>query len=518
MCGILAIYCSNKEKNINEIMKSHQMLSNRGPDCSSLIINKNEIMSFNRLSIVDESIQGNQPFISEKGNKLLCNGEIFNHKKLEEKYNIECKSDSDCECILHLYEKIGFEETINELSGDFAIIVINKNKIYFARDRIGVRPLFSGTTKSGNIALASYARALTNYCENVEQIEPGWGYFNCENKMKYFRKYYSSDYINYEDNLLNINRTLTNSVKLRLMSDRPIGCLLSGGLDSSIIASILCKLIGPTNVKTYSIGMEGSKDLKFAKKVSNFLGTNHQEVLFTPEEGFECIPEVIKDLESYDITTIRASVGMWLLSKWISENTEDIVLFSGEGSDELFCGYLYFHYSPSAYESYIESLRLVKNLYLYDVLRADRCVSSHGLELRVPFLDKNMISMVFNIDSELKVPKNNIEKYILRKAFEKNYLPEEILWRRKDGFSDGVSGDKGKKWFEQIQDFVNEKISEKEFDDYKHDFPNKEAYYYKKIYNEKFPNYQPKYDYWLPKWVNHNGDPSGRNLSIFCED
>ena len=515
MCGILAICCCNEEKNIDEIMKSHHMLSNRGPDCSSLIINKNEIMSFNRLSIMDESIVGNQPFISEKGNKLLCNGEIFNHKNLEEKYNIKCKSNSDCECILHLYEKNGFEKTINELSGDFAIIIINKNRIYFARDRIGVRPLFCGITTSGNIAFASYARALTNYCKNVEQIEPGWGYFNYEDKMKYFRKYNSSDYINYDDELLNISRTLTKSVKLRLMSDRPIGCFLSGGLDSSIITSILCKLIGPNNVKTYSIGMKGSKDLKFAKKVSEFLGTKHQEVIFTPQEGFDCIPEVIKDLESYDITTIRASVGMWLLSKWISENTKDIVLFSGEGSDELFCGYLYFHYAPSVSESYSESVRLVKNLYLYDVLRADRCVSSHGLELRVPFLDKNMISIVFNIDHKLKIPKNNIEKYILRKAFEKNYLPEEILWRRKDGFSDGVSGDNGKKWFEQIQDFVNEKISDKEFENYKNKFPSKEAYYYKKIYDDIFPNYQPKYNYWLPKWVDHGGDPSGRNLKIF---
>jgi asparagine synthase (glutamine-hydrolysing) len=300
------------------------------------------------------------------------------------------------------------------------------------------------------------------------------------------------------------------------MSDRPIGCLLSGGLDSSIITSIVCKLIGPENVKTYSIGMKGSTDLFFAKKVSEYLGTKHTEILFTPQEGFEAIHNVIKDIESYDITTIRASIAMWLAAKYISKNTDNIVLLSGEGADELFCGYLYFHNAPNITELENESTRLIKELYMYDVLRADRCISSHGLELRVPFLDRRLVDICQSLSGDIKGPQNGIEKSVLRKAFE-GYLPDDVLWRRKDGMSDGISGNSGKKWHEQITDFVNEKITPEEFYFYKNSFPSIEAYYYKVIYNNLFPTYNPKYNYWLPKWTDHNGDPSGRNIKIFKE-
>jgi asparagine synthase (glutamine-hydrolysing) len=520
MCGILGIYCKNQEQDIEEIEKSFEMLSNRGPDCSCLIKTTEEILGFKRLSIVDTTMKGIQPFISKQNNKLLCNGEIFNHKILEKEHEIKCESKSDCECILHLYEKNGFESAVNSLNGDFAILLKTNTKLFFARDRVGVRPLFCGKTRSGNIAFASYARALINYCSDIEQIKPGWGFYDSVSNKIFFNNYISFDSVTYPSDLFSINRMLTKSVKDRLMSDRSIGCLLSGGLDSSLITSILCRLIGPEKVRTYSIGMKGSKDLKYAKKVSDFLGTNHTEVLFTPQEGFDCIPKVISDLESYDITTIRASVGMWLLAKHISEQTDDIVLFSGEGADEIFCGYLYFHHAPSAKEAQVESARLVNQMYLYDVLRADRCISSFGLELRVPFLDRNILEFSKNVESGKKIPKNGIEKHILRKAFDKhysfdkNYLPDEVLWRRKDGLSDGVSGDNGKKWFEEIQEFVDHEISDAEYEESKVKFPSKEAFYYKKKYDEMFPNYQPKYDYWLPKWVDHGGDPSGRILKV----
>ena len=300
------------------------------------------------------------------------------------------------------------------------------------------------------------------------------------------------------------------------MSERPIGCLLSGGLDSSLITSILCNLLGSENVRTYSIGMTGSEDLKQAQKVATYLGTKHTEVLFTPEEGFNAIPDVIRDLESYDITTIRASVGMWLLAKYISEKSDDIVLYSGEGADELFCGYLYFHYAPTSYELGEESRRLIKELYLYDVLRADRCISSHGLELRVPFLDPRLTELCQSLESNMIKPFNGIEKYLLRSAFDnEEYLPDSILWRRKDGMSDGISGDSGKKWFEQIQEFVELKISDEEFEPFKTLFPSKESYYYKKLFDELFPTYQPVFKYWLPKWIDCKGDPSGRLLTVF---
>ncbi len=518
MCGILGLTFVNNESSeiIQNTLNSELLLKNRGPDDRSLTITKDYLFIFTRLAINGLSSLSNQPF---KNNiiTLLCNGEIFNHKFIENEYNLTCKSDSDCECILHLYEKIGFEKMLDKLDGDFAIILYDNNKLYFARDRIGVRPLFMGWTTNGNFIVASTARSLDSFCKKIEPIVPGWGIYDYKTRKVIHYNY--NIFIEkrvWKENAQEIIRNyIINSVKNRTMSDRPIGCLLSGGLDSSLICSILCKILGEKNVRTYSIGMKGSEDLKNAEKVSKYLGTNHTEILFTPEEGFNAIPEVIRDLESYDITTIRASVGMWLMAKYIKENTEDIVLYSGEGADELFCGYLYFHYAPSVEELGIESRRLVKNLYLYDVLRADRCISSHGLELRVPFLDKNLVKFCLEIDPKQICPQKNIEKYILRESFKGNYLPNEILWRRKDGMSDGISGDSGKKWFEQIKEKVDEIISDKEYTNECNIYPSKEAYYYKKIYDTIFKTFQPEYEYWLPKWVECNGDPSGRILNIY---
>jgi len=518
MCGIIGIYTHKEEKNIDEIVKSYNKLSNRGPNSGTFNIENDKIIGFRRLAIMDKSRNGDQPFFVKDDN-LLCNGEIFNHKELINKYDLKCLSGSDCECIIHLYHKIGFEAMIKELNGDFAIILFTENKLFFGRDRIGVRPLFSGITKSGNFALASYARALSDFCVNVQEIFPGWGAYDYTTNSVSFFQYDIPKPRTFLPNVEEkIKDTLTISVKDRLMSERPIGCFLSGGLDSSLIASILSKLIGPENVRTYSIGMEGSEDLKQAKVVANYLGTKHTEVIFTLEEGINAIPDVIQDLESYDITTIRASIPMWLLSKYISKNTDDIVIFSGEGSDELFCGYLYFHYAPSLKEMGDESLRLIKELHMYDVLRADRCVSSHGLEIRVPFLDHRLTELCQSLSPELLSPKKGIEKYLLRDSFKEGYLPESILWRRKDGMSDGVSGNSGKKWYEQIQEYVELEIGDDEFEIFKGVFPNKESYYYRKIFNKIFPTYQPLFDYWMPRWVDCKGDPSGRILSVFKGD
>jgi asparagine synthase (glutamine-hydrolysing) len=516
MCGILAVKLTNDETNINEMIKSNEILNNRGPDSNTLYNLDNNYIYFSRLAILDTTEIGNQPFIVNN-DILVCNGEIFNYKELISKYDLQCKSLSDCECIIHLYQKIGFELMIKELIGDFAIVLFTKNKVFFGRDRIGVRPLFYGFTKNGSFCLSSLARVLTNYCDNIEHVKPGWGEYDFIDKNITFFKYDNQNPRIYVDNLEEkIKETLTIAVKDRLMSERPIGCLLSGGLDSSLITSILCKLLGPENVRTYSIGMTGSIDLKNAKIVADFLGTNHTEIIFTPEEGFNAIPYVIRDLESYDITTIRASVGMWLLAKYISENTKDIVIYSGEGADEVFCGYLYFHYAPSLKELGEESKRLIKDLYLYDVLRADRCVSSHGLELRVPFLDKRLTELIQSCDEEQIAPTNGIEKYILRNSFKNDkLLPNNILFRRKDGMSDGISGNSGKKWFEQIQEFVDVEITDNEYLPFINKFNNKEAYYYKKIFDNIFPKYQPVFEYWMPKWINCDGNPSGRILDVF---
>jgi asparagine synthase (glutamine-hydrolysing) len=515
MCGIIVVRLLKQQNDIDKICDGYNMLINRGPDKGVCLIGTKSIIGFRRLAVMDNSPLGMQPFY-HRGAQLVCNGEIYNHKYLEDIHKITCVSNSDCECILHLFFLLGFEKMVQSLNGDFAFVISCNNNIYYARDRVGVRPLFEGITFDGNIALASYSRALTSFCNNIKPVIPGWGtYDNVTGINKHTEFPLTVGSILLSNVEKTIRETLTLAIKDRLMSDRPIGCLLSGGLDSSLITSIICKLIGPDKVRTYSIGMEGSKDLYYAKQVATYLGTTHTEILFNAQEGFDIIPHVIKDLESYDITTIRASVAMWLGAKYISQNTTDIVLFSGEGADELFCGYLYFHNAPSSKDIEEESNRLIKNLHLYDVLRADRCVSSHGLELRVPFLDRRIIDICQSLNGTQKGPQNGMEKAILRNAFKDNYLPNEILWRRKDGMSDGVSGDSGKKWYEQISDFVKEKITEAEFEPYIDDFPSMEAYYYKKIYDNIFPTYQPIYDYWLPKWTDHKGDPSGRNISIF---
>ena len=486
MCGILAIYCNNNECNIADVVEGYNQLSNRGPDYGQMIINEH-VMGFRRLVVVDKSKKGLQPF-SDGNIQILCNGEIYNHKTLEKEHGLCCESSCDCECILHLYKTKGIEFTVNALSGDFAFVIIDGDMMYMVRDRIGVRPLFYGITKSGNIATASYARAITDYCTHVEAVQPGWVAYNSITEDIDFHAYTPLEEIgsitSSEVAIPLIKETLVKSVKDRLMSDRPIGCLLSGGLDSSLVTAILCSLIGAENVRTYSVGIEGSRDLFYAKRVADFLGTKHHEIFFTPEEGFDAIPCVIRDLESYDITTVRASVGMWLLSRWISENTDDIVILSGEGADELFCGYLYFHSAPDLDALECESRRLLDDLHMYDVLRADRCVCSHGLELRVPFLDREMIKLCLSMIPELKAPMKGIEKHILRSSFDADFLPEDVLWRRKDGMSDGVSGDDGKKWYEHIQDLVEPIVTNKDFESSA--LPSKEALYYKRIYNEFF--------------------------------
>lgn len=512
MCGILAVCKDQEETDLVKIVNAHDSLKKRGPDRGCLYMREKEIYGFRRLSIVDTSVQADQPFHSGDV-VVMCNGEIYNHKELEEEYDLKCSSKSDCECILKLYEKFGFEKTVHLLDGVFAIIILDKNIVYMARDRVGVRPLYYAKNNSGNFVVASTAQALSGYCIGTEQLSPGISqYDRATNNLTTIP--YTPKITNIYPNLDTreiIHNLLTKAVKKRLMSDRPVACMLSGGLDSSLVTSIMCKLIGVDKVRTYSIGMQGSEDLKYAKIVAEHLGTQHTEVTFTPQEGYNAIPNVIRDIESYDVTTVRASVGMWLLAKYISENTKDIVIMSGEGSDEIFGGYLYFHHAPSPMEFEEETRRLVKNLYKYDVLRADRCISSHGLEPRVPFLDKELLDFVLKIPGELRQPIAGYEKYILRSAFDNGkYLPKEVLWRRKDGFSDGVSGGE-KKWYEHIQEMIVEQR-------YGGITPNclvqEEECHYRDIFQEHFPNYDLKIERWLPKWVEHNGDPSGRNVKI----
>lgn len=525
MCGIFALLSSTQPDSI--VLKSAMSLANRGPDSCTTITTKTGFFVFHRLAINDVSFDGNQPMVS--GNVLMmCNGEIYNHKELEQEFNLTCHSKSDCEVILRLYEKIGFVETVKRLRGVYAIILVDEkeNKVFVARDRIGVRPLYFGLTGNNELAIASVPQALIPFCKGISPIRPG---FVClhdlnrkktENRIPIFEFLWNNLPVismdKFQDSgILMLRDNLIYSVKVRLISDRPIGCLLSGGLDSSIVASILVRFLGSENVRTYSIGMEGSTDLFYARKVADFLGTKHTEVLFTEEEGLKVIPDVVKTLCSYDITTIRASVGMYLLAKYISENTTDKVIFSGEGSDELLEGYLYFHNAPNPEEGERETLRLIRELHQYDVLRVDRCISSFGLEPRVPFLDRDVVDCVMRMGAKEKFYENKdgkkIEKYILRRAFE-DFLPSEIVWRRKEAFSDGVSK-KEKSWYKIIQDFCESKVSNEIFNDKL--YPSKEAQYYRLLFDRFFNGYDPKIPYWLPRWCGNTKDPSARVLGVY---
>jgi asparagine synthase (glutamine-hydrolysing) len=531
MCGILAVFCKSLPKDLNKIIQSGKYLSKRGPDASSCIIKSSGIYIFHRLSINDLSNEGMQPFTSGNNITMMCNGEIYNHKELRQEYNLECTSNSDCEVIIHLYKKFGFVKTVKLLYGVFAIILVDGDNVYLARDRIGVRPLYIGMTAENDLAASSVPNSLIDFCTMVHNLPPGiTATRNRLDKSNRILKYLHIDKVSIpdiriSDNIHNlIKNTLIDSVKTRLISDRPIACLLSGGLDSSLITSILTSIKGRGKVRTYSIGMEGSTDLFYAKKVADYLGTNHTEVKFTPQEGFAIIPEVIRILGSYDITTIRASVGMYLISKYIRENSDEKVIFSGEGSDEILQGYLYFHNAPTPDDGEKESLRLVENLYKYDVLRADRCISSNGLEPRVPFLDKRFVDLCMALPVNEKCPQHGIEKYVLRKAFdcdihveeksEQPFLPKEVLWRRKEGFSDGTSSIE-KPWYKLIQEFIEQIIP-----DYLYNstlYPSKEAHYYKMIFDVIFPKYSEQIPYWLPKWSGDVNDPSGRLIKAFSE-
>ena len=513
MCGIFSLFFSeqvtNKKKYEMFLDNAMKVLEKRGPDSCCKVVSERYLCGFQRLTINDLTELGNQPMESDDEKIfLMCNGEIFNFLELKDKYNLKMKSHSDCEVILRMYENNCLN--VEELNGDFAFVIYDqkRNLITLGRDRMGVRPLFYGFTEDHSFAVSSEVKALSCCAnERIFHVQPGTVVKYDLNKEDvsvnpyYFHSTIQKDI---EPTTAKLRSMLFSSTQKRLLSERPIGCLLSGGLDSSIICAILCELVGSRNVRTYSIGMEGSLDLQYARKVANFLGTTHHEVLFTPKEGLDAIPEVIYHLESYDITTVRASVGMYLLGKYISNNTQDKVIFSGEGSDELFCGYLYFHYAPTPEDAHVESLRLMSDMYKYDVLRADRCISSNGLELRVPFLDPEVIEYAKALSPELKAPNGQIEKRVLREAF-RYMLPEEVLYRRKDGFSDGVSSTT-KSWYEYIKEHVGDsKTSTK-----------KEAEWYRKIYDKHYPFYSRPIDYfWMPKWVNAGDNPSGRVLTIF---
>ena len=442
-----------------------------------------------------------QPFVG-KGTMLVCNGEIYNHESFARP---EYNSRSDCECIAPLVQKVGILEASKLLRGEFAFCYTDGANVMASRDPLGVRPLFY-TRYNDGIAFASEVKALSQFGTRVDIFPPGHVY---SSETDTFVCYYPYEW--------DMKEIFSEAVRIRVEhTDRNIGFLLSGGLDSSLVTAIANKFVsGP--IKTFSVGIEDSPDVLAARKVATYLGTDHTEFRFDVEEGLRNIENVIWSLESYDTTTVRASVPMWLLSKFISDTTDCKVILSGEGSDELFGGYLYFHYAPGVEEFTEENRRRLKLIHQFDGLRADRCISAHGLELRVPFLDVKVVEAGMIMDQTLKTPRDGIEKWYLRKAFE-GFLPDEILWRQKNGMSDAV----GYAWVKAVKAHAESTVSDEEFGDIKvragdHNVPlTKEEALYRKIFWKLFGSHQDHLisEIWRPKWTNQT-DPSATQLSVF---
>ena len=525
MCGILSILRYNNScKQVEHIKTLFNRHSARGPEKSSFNYYENNkiIMGFHRLAI-NGNKDAMQPLHLEDC-ILMCNGEIYNWQELSKYAGVKCMSD--CEIIIHLYKKYGIKQTLQMIDGVFAFILWDKNtnEVFAARDPFGVRPLFIWKNDKSPIILASDMKTGQEILEGVKPRQFPPGHFAKLNSECVYEPFHSitsfkdNTIKTIDDTVLLIRNSLIQAVRKRVNNtDREIACLLSGGLDSSLICALVAKEYvakygpsGSSKLHTWSIGMEGSEDLKFAKQVSEFIGTTHHEIKLDEAEFLDAIPQVIYDIESNDTTTVRASVGNWLISKYIKENSDAKVIFNGDGSDELTGGYLYFHYAhdPIAFDQ--ECRRLLTDIHYFDVLRSDRCISSHGLEARTPFLDRGFVEKYLSIPMELRDHKynNQCEKFLLRNAFsDMNILPKEVLWRTKEAFSDGVSKNT-KSWFEIIQIYASLKVGIK-------DGKIAEQYYYDSIFNEKFALGKNVVPYrWMPKFVDAP-DASARTLSIY---
>jgi len=534
MCGI--IYYINSKHNdiiIDNIKHSTNKLSLRGPDNSKIeVLNNDNIMGFTRLAINDLSSNGDQPIIKNDRYYLICNGEIYNHKKLIEENDFICNSSSDCEVIINLYEKYGIDnvkDMINSMDGVFSFALYDKvlNKSIIARDPYGVRPLFIGYTKNNEMLFSSEVKAICDFSKSVVPFIPG-SYtilnHNIKDDINYVT-YHNYDFSYITDDYDTIKQIIKNllmqSVKKRLMSDRPIGCLLSGGLDSSLVSGLVAQHFEPYTLNTFSIGMKGSTDLHYAKLAADHIKTKHHSIELTNQEFLDAIEETICIAETYDITTVRASVGNYLVGKYIKENTDCTVIYNGDGSEEIFGSYKWFSLIDNEEDFYKENYKLLTEIYYFDVLRSDRSISDNGLEPRVPFLDKTLVDYVMRIPPKYKMFGGDVmEKNVIREAFDDmNILPKEVLWRKKEAFSDGVSSVE-KSWFEIIQDDLDVKISDEEFDTkknlYKHNPPiSKEALYYREIFEKYYPNKSNIIPhFWMPnkKWCNVN-DPSARVIN-----
>jgi asparagine synthase (glutamine-hydrolysing) len=519
MCGILAII--GKGKSRAQVIEMSSRMAHRGQDESDLYITeKGHVLAHERLSIIDLH-SGKQPIQGTNNAWMVHNGEIYNHSALREGVlaNHSFRTQSDSEVIVHMYEAFG-TDFCHQLDGVFAFVIIDGDFFMAARDPLGVKPLYYGIDDRGKIYFASEMKAIADHCKTFAVFPPGHFYV----PEKGFVKYYTPSWENISNanqtpDFYQIRTTLTQAVSKRLMSDVPVGVLLSGGLDSSLIASITSRLMkqkGRT-LHSFAIGLNAqSPDIIAAREVAAFLGTKHHEIFYDIEEGKVILNQLIWHLETYDVTSVRASTPMFFLSKAISNQGIKVVL-SGEGADEIFGGYLYFKNAPSAIDFQKETVERVHKLYTADLLRADKSTMAHAVEARVPFLDKAFLELAMNIIPQEKMPASygGVEKYILRKAFDTPddpYLPDSILWRQKEQFSDGV----GYHWIDSLLAYAEESVSDLEFAQAEMYYPynapkTKEAFLYRTIFNRHFPQQSAAQTVrkWIPKWQD-NLDPSGR--------
>jgi asparagine synthase (glutamine-hydrolysing) len=544
MCGIVAVFDikNNSTELRPQVLEMAKKIRHRGPDWSGMYSNDHVIMAHERLAIVDPS-SGKQPLYSEdKKIVLAVNGEIYNHMELRAGFpNYKFLTASDCEVIIALYREKG-PNFIEELNGIFAFALYDeeKNTYLIARDHMGIIPLYMGWDKFGHFYVASELKALETICNKIEEFLPGHYLYSAEGTtpVKWYQREWN-DYENVKNNTSNIEElklALEQAVYRQLMCDVPYGVLLSGGLDSSIISAITKKYAAKRieskdtqmawypQLHSFAVGLEGSPDLAAAQKVAEHIGSIHHEIHFTIQEGLDAIRDVIYHLETYDVTTIRASTPMYLLGRVIKSMGIKMVL-SGEGADEIFGGYLYFHKAPNAQAFHEETVRKLGKLHLYDCLRANKSLAAWGVEGRVPFLDKEFMDVAMRLNPEDKMAKDGkMEKHILRKSFE-DLLPESIAWRQKEQFSDGV----GYGWIDTLKKVAHEKISDDELAKAKFRFPvhppmSKEEYHYRSIFSEHFPSETaaacvpsvksvacstPEALAWDPSFQNMN-DPSGR--------
>ncbi len=552
MCGIVCALDLKQSSDLlrSQVLEMSKKVRHRGPDWNGIHCGKNVLLAHERLAIVDPA-SGNQPIYSDDKNLILAaNGEIYNHQDLRAQLgsNYAFQTNSDCEIILALYKEKGVN-FIDDLNGIFGFVLYDEvnDEYLIARDHMGIIPLYMGWDKHGTFYISSELKALEGVCNKIEIFPPGHFMSSKDNKLV---RWYDRDWMNFDyvkDNNTSIDDlqiALENAVHRQLMSDVPYGVLLSGGLDSSITSALAKKYsknrIESNDVKSawypqlhsFAVGLKGSPDLIAAQKVADHIDSIHHEITFTVQEGLDAIRDVIYHLETYDVTTIRASTPMYLMARVIKSMGIKMVL-SGEGADEIFGGYLYFHKAPDSKEFHEETVRKLDKLYQYDCLRANKSLAAWGIEGRVPFLDKEFIDVAMRINPKDKmITSKKMEKWVLRKSFEK-YLPESVAWRQKEQFSDGVGYD----WIDSLKDLVNEKVSDDMFKNAKFTFPfqtpmSKEEYYYRSIFEDHFPSETsattvpsvpsvacstPIALEWDKAFKNLN-DPSGRSVSNVHND